>query len=116
MADVFDPAQRDWTYEAVPSDLLSGTQLPLPKQSSRRVLYPTHDAAYWAAVTKDMDFSVEDRVDPQAFNRILWQGLMGPKAYPSTPSGLDLRANRDQLLAKYRAGLKHQEKPCGTPE
>lgn len=110
MADVFDPAQKDWTYEAVPSELLAGTQLPLPKEkSSRRVLYPTHDAAYWAVVTKGMDFSVEDRVDPQAFNRILWRGLMGSKPYPSTPSGLDLRANRDQLLAKYRARLKDQE-------
>ena len=53
-----------------------------------------------------MDFSVEDRVDPRAFNRILWQGLKGSKPYPSIPSGLDLRSNRDRLLANYRAGLK----------
>ena len=111
MADIFDAAQKDWTYEATPSDLLAGTQLPLPKQSTRRVLYPTHDAAYWAAVTKGMDFSVEDRVDPQAFNRILWRGLMGSKPYPATPSGIDLRANREQLLAKYRRGLRYQPSP-----
>jgi hypothetical protein len=28
---------------------------------------------------------------------------MGSKPYPATPSGLDLRANRAQLLERYRA-------------
>jgi hypothetical protein len=50
-----------------------------------------------------MDFSVEDRVDPLAFNRILWEGLMGSKPYPSTSSGVDLRENRQQLLDQYSA-------------
>ena len=65
--------------------------------------YPTHNAAYWANVTKGMDFSSEDKVDGDQFNRILWTGLMGDKPYPSTPTGLDLRANRAELLARYRA-------------
>jgi hypothetical protein len=60
MADVFDPKQKTWTYTATPSALLAGTQLPLPQQSGRRGLRPTHDAAYWAEATKGMDFSVED--------------------------------------------------------
>ena len=53
-----------------------------------------------------MDFSVEDRVDPQRFNRVLWQGLMGSKPYPVYRSGLDLRANRAQLLEHYRVTLQ----------
>jgi YVTN family beta-propeller protein len=102
MADVFDVKQKDWTYQAIPSGLLAGTQLPIPQQSGQTILRPTHGAAYWAAVTKGMDFSVEDRVDPHAFNHILWQGLMGSKPYPSVASGLDLRFNREQLLDDYR--------------
>jgi hypothetical protein len=53
-----------------------------------------------------MDFSVEDHVDGAQFNRILRQGLMGSKPYPATPSGLDLRANRAQLLERYRANAE----------
>jgi DNA-binding beta-propeller fold protein YncE len=104
MTDVFDKKQKDWTYQAVPSLLLYNTTLPLPPlpASAQRIPRPTHDAAYWAAVTKGMDFSVEDHVDGAQFNRILWQGLMGSKPYPATPSGLDLRPNRAQLLARYR--------------
>jgi DNA-binding beta-propeller fold protein YncE len=104
MAAVFDEKQKDWTYNAAPSLLLYNTQLPLPPlpTSVQRIPHPTHDAAYWAAVTKGMDFSVEDHVDGAQFNRILWQGLMGSKPYPATPSGLDLRTNRAQLLERYR--------------
>ncbi|MFZ0962618.1 MAG: bifunctional YncE family protein/alkaline phosphatase family protein [Terriglobia bacterium] len=105
MTDVFDMSQRNWTYKAVPSLLLYNTTLPLPPlpASVKFIPRPTHDAAYWAAVTQGMDFSGEDRVDGAKYNRILWQGLKGSKPYPATPSGLDLRANRAQLLALYRA-------------
>jgi DNA-binding beta-propeller fold protein YncE len=109
MADVFDPKQRDWTYKAMPSTLLYNTQLPLPpRPSGQQILHPTHDAAYWAAATKGMDFSVEDRVDPQAFNHIVWQGLMGSKPYPAVASGLDLRADRKEFLERYRDSLRQQ--------
>jgi hypothetical protein len=65
-------------------------------------LYPAHDAAYWAAATKGMDFSVEDRVDPLAFNHVLWQGIMGGKPYPEISSGEDLSGDRAELLRKSR--------------
>jgi DNA-binding beta-propeller fold protein YncE len=105
MTDVFDKNEKDWTYKAVPSLLLYNTTLPLPPMpaSVKNIPHPTHDAAYWAAATKGMDFSKEDLVDGAQFNRILWQGLMGLKPYPATPSGLDLRANRAELLTRYRA-------------
>jgi hypothetical protein len=53
-----------------------------------------------------MDFETEDRVDPKDFNRILWKGLMGNKPYPAATTGLDLRLNREALLARYRRSLK----------
>jgi DNA-binding beta-propeller fold protein YncE len=109
MTGVFDLQQKDWSYKAVASNLLVGTQLPIPKQSGRPIPHPVHDAAYWDAATRGMDFSVEDRVDPIAFNRILWEGLMGSKPYPSNSSGLDLRENRRQLLDQYRAKSPEQD-------
>lgn len=102
MADVFDKNQKRWTYDAVPSPLLYDTQLPLPPRPNGEMPHPTHDAAYWAAATKGMDFTVEDRLDPLVFNQVLWQGLMGSKPYPATSTGVDLRVNREQLLEQYR--------------
>jgi DNA-binding beta-propeller fold protein YncE len=114
MTEVFDWKLKNWTYQATPSLLLCGTLAtatdPLPIASAcpdpataRNFPHPTHDAAYWAAATKGMDFSAEDRVDGAKFNRILWKGLKGSTPYPAIPSGLDLRANRAQLLDRYRA-------------
>ncbi|HYA62785.1 MAG TPA: bifunctional YncE family protein/alkaline phosphatase family protein [Candidatus Sulfotelmatobacter sp.] len=109
MADVFDTKQKNWTFTAVPSDYLYSTQLPLPPmQAGHHILYSTHDATYWAKVTEGMDFSVEDHLDAQRYNRILWKGLMGDKPYPSSRSGLDLRANREELLQRYRSNLQQQ--------
>lgn len=52
---------------------------------------PTNDAAWWEARTKGFDFSREDRIDSDKFNRILLEGLMGDTPYPTTRSGADLR-------------------------
>ncbi len=90
MADVFDLQQMDWSYSATPSELLADTQLPIPGLSKSGALHSTHDSTYWAAKTRGMDFSSEDKVDAVGFNRIIWQGLM-QGAYPETRSGADLR-------------------------
>jgi YVTN family beta-propeller protein len=112
MVDVFDLDQKHWNYTATASALLIGTGLPLPPGvASLNPLKPTHDAAYWVAATRGMDFSAEDRINFQQYNRILWKGLMGDKSYPSAPSGLDLRANRQELLKPYRVNLKQQAEP-----
>jgi DNA-binding beta-propeller fold protein YncE len=109
MSDVFDTRQKTWSFNAIPSDYLYSTTLPLPPiQAGHHILYSTHDATYWAKVTEGMDFSVEDHVDGQRFNRIVWKGLMGDKPYPSSPSGRDLRANREELLKRFRANLQQQ--------
>jgi YVTN family beta-propeller protein len=112
MANLFDTLEEQWSFSAVPSDYLYGTSLPLPPMTAgHHILYPKHNAAYWAKATEGMDFSIEDHVDGKQFNRILWQGLKGAEPYPSSPSGLDLRANRQQLLERYRANLQQRSVP-----
>ncbi|MFZ0931959.1 MAG: hypothetical protein WAN11_25395 [Syntrophobacteraceae bacterium] len=54
-----------------------------------------------------MDFTSEDRMDFADYNRILWKGLMGNKPYPAAPTGMDLRQNRKEILARYQRSL-HQ--------
>jgi DNA-binding beta-propeller fold protein YncE len=112
MTNLFDLSQQKWSYTALPSALLYNTQLPLPPRSNAgQIPRPTHDSAYWAAATRGMDFSVEDRVDPLIFNQILWRGLMGSKSYPETPSGADLSANREQLLQQPHPESNSAERP-----
>ena len=91
MTDLFDMSRKDWSFTAVPSCLLTGTKLPLGAAGDRcaRALHPTHTAAYWAAATKGMDFSSEDKVDAVGFNRIVWRGLMDTP-YPAERSGAEL--------------------------
>jgi DNA-binding beta-propeller fold protein YncE len=101
MADAFDVSQSDWTFQAMPAAVLFHTTLPLNAQPTldlASIPKPTHDAAWWEERTKNFDFSKEDRVDPEMFNRAIWKGLMGDKPYPTNRSGADLRQNREQLL------------------
>ena len=69
---------------------------------------PAHDAQYWARATEGMDFTSEDRFDFARYNRILWNGLMGNKPYPAAPTGIDLRQDREELLARYRRSLEQE--------
>lgn len=105
MADVFTTTpDLGWTFKATPSAYLYGTQLPLPPRPAGTVVpRSTHDATYWAGVTKGMDFTSEDRFDFATYSRILWKGLMGDRPYPETRHGADLRKNREELLARHRA-------------
>jgi len=111
MADAFDLRQSKWTYDAVPSSYLASTTLPITfptAQLGAPSLQPLHDAVWWTARTKDMDFSQEDRLDSAKFNRVLWEGTMGGKPYPAFRSGIDLRSNRQQLLKDFRNAQGHQ--------
>lgn len=103
MTEVFSTKQRSWTYTAVVPKILYSTQLPLPapkpgpQQKSGDLgswSAPRHDAAYWSEQTKGFDFSVEDKLDSDRFNQILWNGLKGEEPYPSERDGRDLRENR----------------------
>jgi hypothetical protein len=107
MTDIFNTTPSSWSFTAIPSPALYNTYLPLPpKQAGLIVPKPAHNAKYWARATTGMDFETEDRVDPLDFNHILWKGIMGKKPYPAAPTGLDLRQNREDLLARYRWSLK----------
>jgi DNA-binding beta-propeller fold protein YncE len=86
MTAAFNTSQASWTYEAIPSQYLYNTQLPILNkyvQNRSALPQPTHDAAWWEAQTKGMDFRQEDRVPTEQFNRIIWKGLMGDKPYPA---------------------------------
>ena len=85
MADVFDiKSSGDWTFNAVASTLLKLTTLGLDAKTTVYAkgpdLKPTHDADYWAAKTSAFDFSAEDRVPTELYNKILWEGLKGTAA------------------------------------
>lgn len=104
MTDIFNTTPSAWTFTATPAAILYCTNLPLalPPQPCSN---PTPNSEYWARVTKGLDFTDADRVDGAVFNRILWKGLMGDKPYPAAPTGIDLRQNREKLLADYRRTL-----------
>jgi YVTN family beta-propeller protein len=121
MADVFDKNQVSWDYQAVVPNELCNTSLTENGQSlcpangnPSRVIAdagptqcrgaPKRDAAYWAAVMGNQDFSVEDHLDVAEFNRALWVGLKGDGVpYPEVRSGKDLRENRESLLKAHQA-------------
>jgi hypothetical protein len=108
MTHVFDLSQSAWNYTAAPSAYLYGTQLPLPRPvAGLKVPKPTHSAAWWADRTKGMDFSKEDRVDPNLFNRIVWQGLKGNKPYPLA---------RGQTQAAESASERSRDRSTGTDD
>src|SRR5262249_4595061 len=117
MNEVFQFAKQPWTYSAIVPSVLRTTSLPLPppnaaelKRSAQTLAFskPRHTAQYLEAKTIGMDFSVEDRLDVDRFNRILWAAMKGEKTpYPTQRHGRDLRANRKQLLEKVNTqGVK----------
>ena len=109
MADIFNTTPSRWSFTATPSAFLYNTKLPLPpKPAGLIVPKPAHGAKYWTRVTKGMDFTSEDRFDFATYNRILWKGLMGNQSYPAEPTGMDLRQNRAELLARYRQSPKQK--------
>jgi YVTN family beta-propeller protein len=108
MTDVFDIKQSSWTYTAIASTVLTGTAVVAQADpiSGKAVEFaegprvrPIHDAAYWAEKTKNFDWSAEDRVPADLFNRVLWEGLMPGRPYPTQRSGEDLR-RRDTSQAQ----------------
>jgi len=76
MADVFDITSSDaWTVNAVVSTLLKQSTLALAQGDSKVLfaegpdLKPTQDASYWAEKTRGFDFSGEDRVPAELYNK-----------------------------------------------
>jgi hypothetical protein len=102
MTDVFDVnSSGAWTFAAEASTVLQTTQVaPLVTQlgavyAPGAVVQPQHSAQYWAKATEGFDFSEADQVPTAKFNRILWRGLMGGKAYPELKSHVAFQHVRD---------------------
>jgi hypothetical protein len=109
MADIFNPTPSPWSFTATPSAFLYNTQLVLPpKPASLVVPKPKHNAKYWARVTKGMDFTDADLVDPAEFNRILWKGMMGNKPYPAGLTATSRPADDDEKPARNARSLKQK--------
>ncbi|MGD0192857.1 MAG: beta-propeller fold lactonase family protein [Rhizomicrobium sp.] len=88
MTDVFDLSQKAWAFDALPSAALRQTDLPLPQKGAdlNAPFMFAHDAGYWAAATRGYDWSAEDRVNADSYNRVLWKGIKGALTYPARPS------------------------------
>jgi YVTN family beta-propeller protein len=118
MSDVFTQTADLTPYTAivpgilcqspVDSKLVPACQDPnAPKSVAMKSL---HDGDWWASATKDFYFGVEDKLDPEAFNRVLWAGIKGENVpYPTERSGLDLSQNRELLVGQHSSqGLQKQ--------
>jgi len=111
MADVFTHTPDFTPYNVIiPGSLcappVDPNLVPACKSSSANIspkVRELHDAAWWAVKLKDFDFHDADRLDTEAFNRVLWEGTMGDVPYPTVRSGLNLRRNRAQLLKSWTA-------------
>ncbi len=63
---------------------------------------PLHDGNWWTRETRKMAFNRPDANDAGAFNRILWEGMVGANVpYPTDRSQQDLSQNRAKVLASY---------------
>jgi DNA-binding beta-propeller fold protein YncE len=96
MADVFDLSAKTWSFAAEPSAALAATDLPIPKKDAsltQRFAF-AHDAEYWADATRGYDWSTEDRVDADAYNRVLWKGIKGRTTYRARRNSGSERAPR----------------------
>lgn len=107
MANAFDiKSSGKWTFKPVASTLLKLTTLGLDPTKVEFAagpnLKPTHNAQYWAQKTRDFDFSREDRVPAELYNKILWEGLKG-KAAPATKTRFP-KVDDDDKAGKVKDG------------
>src|SRR5205823_2714388 len=89
MTAVFDTdSDGSWDYQAVASRILQTTTLDLTGErfAAGRAIRPAHSASWWEEQTKGFDWSSEDRVPADAYNRIVWRGLKGDRPYPASAS------------------------------
>ncbi|MCP5426145.1 MAG: beta-propeller fold lactonase family protein [Gammaproteobacteria bacterium] len=117
MADAFAPKNPDLSpYIAilpgilcqapVESDYLLGADNRCGSSDALQTtrLQLRHDNRWWAEAMADFDFEEIDHLsNPEAFNRILWEGIRGDDVpYPTVRHGRDLRQNRTAILDQWR--------------
>jgi YVTN family beta-propeller protein len=123
MADLFTTRPDFTAYSVIiPGSLcappVDPNLVPACKNSSSTItkrIPELHDAAWWAENLKGFDFHDADRLDTDAFNRVLWTGIMGDMPYPTIRSGLNLRRNRTRLLKAWKSQKKKPAEPAATP-
>ena len=110
MADLFDThSDGQYDFKAVASTLLKLTTLFDPNTNinyrAGPNLKPTHDVQYWTAKTRNFDFSGEDRVPTELYNKILSEGLKArplplpkPASRKSIPTATQ-KGNRPHRIA-----------------
>jgi hypothetical protein len=76
IGELFDTADRPWTYGARVPAVLRSTSLPLP---AGPVEQPRGTRAAWERATSGMNFSTADALDSAAFNAILSELLDGAR-------------------------------------
>ncbi len=109
MTSVFDLKQSAWTYSTItPAPIATAISSPRQESQLDPAFHDAHPAAYWARQTRGFDWSVEDRVPTALFNRILWQGLTGDVAYPSTRDRQDYSRDRVDVLKVRSAHFLYQ--------
>ena len=100
MDAVFNTNQSPaWTYSVTVSPVLSTTTLNLTSLfPDGKVQYadggdykPPHSPEWWKQQTRGFDFSSEDRVPADLFNRVIWEGIVGDRPYPVQRSGIVMR-------------------------
>jgi len=120
MSDVFTTTPDTSAYTAILPGVLCGnargqtasilnlTQACNDPNVTKTASVPLlHDGKWWAMKTKGFDFSTEDKIDADKFNRILWAGIMGDNVpYPTVRSHKNLRQNRARLLNSWRISQK----------
>jgi len=112
MADVFTTTPKAWSFTATPSAYLYATALPLPAApTGMKIPRSTHDAVYWARVTKGLDFSDADRVDPLLYNRILWKGMMHNRPYPASLMKTHSDDDEDERRGNAKSRPVHDRDP-----
>ena len=67
-----------------------------------------HSGSWWMRNTKRMVFNAPDRNDPVAFNKLIWQGLVGDAPYPEARTGEDFSLDRENVLNTYRVPVALQ--------
>ncbi|OLP16398.1 hypothetical protein BST81_21245 [Leptolyngbya sp. 'hensonii'] len=110
MSDVFTKNANLTPYQSVvPGILCKAPVDPAlvpacqdPNAPKTAAVQSRHDGDWWANATQEFYFGVEDRLDEEKFNRVLWSGVKGDGApYPTERSGQDLSQEREKLLANW---------------
>jgi YVTN family beta-propeller protein len=87
MSDVFTRSPDFTPYTAIiPGNLCAPPVDPnlipecsAPSRVKTAPVVERHDRSWWADQTAGFDFSSEDKIDADAFNRVLWDGIRGTR-------------------------------------